>query len=797
MAWVAGAAEAGFDRRSYCAEGTDRNVEAGNALIHGLPHDRVFWSMPAGSAAAALMCRRTAPAAVLAAPAAGLLLSGLLVFGLGRLLAGGAAGALALALFAWGASPEQAFNDRWLFSLTLLLVAYLAVWRARCPSGRKTVLLAAATGLSLNVLSVLFLFPAALAAREKSLRRAAPLLLVPLLFLLPWALANRRVAGRLALLEAGRSDTNVITGALGRVRTVGPSYARAMVGLPHEESAAAWAAVEVVRHPLRYAAAVARRLLYAASLRPLLLAAALLALWLFRRRPGHAALGLLILYYLGVHCLMAVEERYFAPLWPLAAAAAASLAGLRREEPARSPWSALPAACALLPLAGLAAYGAGLTLAYPSRSADPGAWERELAREPGQAWLWGEAGRTSLQAGRPAEAVAALTRSLRLVPQREQERLLSWAKLIRGGPGSGLSESLPRAPEPEMEPDLRVRHHIMRAMAQLRRRREKAASEELSRAETLQTGQSASWGTRAAAATRDTLRSRTRELIAYWPIQDRLVILAGLHALSPEAPLWTSREEAQESLRRAAKAASRGAPAREDALRALGDAERLAGPDAGVVRLVAERYVTLAAPERAVETLSRLADRRPLDRGLRLDLAVLAHGAGRREAALRALDEARRLPARDEDTRRLADVYREIGEPRRAAALLTRMTAARTNANDLAGLARLHLSMREYGESLRLLDELVRREPGEAKWRNDRGVTLLLLGRPEEAAADLRLALAKDPGLLTAALSLGTLLSSTGRVPEARAVYDRALADGRAGDPAVRAKLLDERDALR
>jgi tetratricopeptide (TPR) repeat protein len=693
--------------------------------------------------------------------------------------------------------------------LTLLLTAFLAVWRARFPSTRKTALTAAAIGLSLNVLSVLFLLPPLLAAwdwrasrgqpRAERRRHAAILLIVPYLFLLPWTFANWQATHRLVFLESGRSDTNVITGALGQVLTQGPSYARALVGLPHEKSALAWAAVEVARNPLRFAGAVARRLRYAASLQPLLLAAAFAALVMFRRRRGHSLLGVIILYYLTVHCLMAVEERYFTPLWPLAAALAASLAGCGQEEPARRPWAAWLAACAFLPLAGLAAYAQSLVLAYPARSADPSSWERELAREP-DAWLLGAAGKKLLHAGRPAEAVSVLTRSLRIVAQREQERMLAWALIIRNGSGVRLAKRLDRVPEAELEPDQRVRQLVMFALADLRAGRTKAAVENLSRAAQLQSIQSAPWGTRAHAAARDTLRSRAREMLAYWPMQDRIAILAALLNLpgQTEAPLWTAREEAQESLRQAGVVLARGpAAARVEALRTLDYAERLEGSDPGIAHRVAEEYLRLEAPGLAVETLRRLAKRMPHDLGLRFDLALTAHAAGRHEAALEALGEARALCSATACRRRIADAYGEIGEPRRAAALMTELTKGTKDAGDLAGLARLRMSMGEYAESLKILNELIAREPENARWRNDRGVVLILLGRKEEAIADRRLSLDKDPGMLSAALSLGTLLSSTGRTNEARGVYDRALARSGAGDSPTRQKIVVERGALR
>ncbi|MEK7234921.1 MAG: tetratricopeptide repeat protein [Elusimicrobiota bacterium] len=816
MARTINEAGTSFDRRYYCSEGKDRNVEAGHALIHGLPHDRITWSMPAGSVANALMCRQTRPGAILAAPTAAFLLDGLLVFGLGGLLAGGTAGALALALFSWTTVSAHAYNERWLFTLSLLLVAFLAVWRARFPSTRKTALLAAAIGFSLNVLSVLVLLPPVLAAwdwrahhgRPRRERRvnAALLLIVPYLFLLPWTLTNWRMTHKLTLLENGRSDTNVITGAQGLVKTVGPGSSRELAGIPFGNSVLAWAAGEVARHPLRFLDAVSRRLRFVASIQPFLLTAALLALWLFRRRPGQTQLGAVVLYFLLLHCLMPVFEEYFVPLWPLTATLAASLIGFRREEPGRLPWAGRLTACAFLPFAGLAAYAQCLVLAHPSRSADPAAWERELAREPDQSWLLGAAGKRFLRAGRPAEAAAVLTRSLKIAPQREQEQLLSWVAIILQRPDSGLSESLAR------DPDLGVRQLIMQAMAHLREGRTEAAAAKMSRAEALQSNLSASWGTSAPAATSDSLKSAVRELLQYWPRQDRLAILAGIDKMwgsgtstgpndPVKAPMRTARDEAREALNQVEKlwAGRLTASERAEALRLLDYAEQLSSLDAGAVRRVAEEYVRLQAPDRAVDTLRRLAVRRPRDLDLRFDLALLAHAAGRPEAALLALAEARKLCSGAEALRRLAGAYHEIGEPRQAARLLWPLTADRTNASapdDQAALARLYTEMREYDKALRLLDKLVRLNPKDAAWRNDRGVVLLLLGRKEQVIAELRLALDRDPGLMSAALSLGTLLSSTGRGREAREIYDRALARGGSDARATREKIIAERSLL-
>lgn len=770
MARLAARAASSFDRRYYCGERQDRSVEAGHALLHGVPHELVFRSMPAGAVAGALMCRQDRPAAVLAAPAAAFALSGLLVFALGAALGGALSGAAALALFAATASP---FDDRWLLTPCVLLAAWLAVRGARRPSTRRTVLLASAVGLSLSVLSALFLLPAVLAFRERrSPRAAALLLLTPLLFLAPWTYASWKATGRPLLLEDGRADANVVAGALGLERTAGPGSPREAAGLPPGRGVLAWAAGEAARHPLRYAAAVGGRLRYAASLRPLLFAAALLALWIFRSRPGHAALGTVALYFLGAHALMAVEERYFTPLWPLAAALAGSLAGLGGEEPEKG--AAWPGALAFVPLAALAAFAHALTLAYPARSADPGAWTRELARAP-DAWLLAAEGRRLLRAGKPAQAEAALARSLDLRPELETVQLLGWARLERGGAAEEL---------PALAPELLEREFVMRALAHAKAGRRTPAEAALVRAADLAARRSASWGGRAGAAARDALGSTARELLEYWPAADRVRILAGLAAL-PGTPLRTAEEEAYEAFRRA-----RTLP-RAQALDALVYVEKLAPGSEGLMRGAAAEYSRLGEPARAAGALARLAAARPADLLLRLDLARLARTAGREDLVRRALAEAGRLAASPERTRRLAEAHRDLGDARRAVRLLAGLDAP----EDLAERARLHLSLGEHAESLRLLDELVRREPGVARWRNDRGVSLLLLGRREAAAEELRAALGRDPGLLTAALSLGTLLSSTGRTPEALEVYDRALAAGGDRDPATRERILAERRA--
>ncbi|HAZ07650.1 MAG TPA: hypothetical protein DCZ01_03795 [Elusimicrobia bacterium] len=136
-----------YVRDDYCMAEVDFNPEGGEALFHGIK-GRVSWSMPAYSVANALICQGKSPEEVLSLPAAAIFLCALLVFGIGALLADALTGAVGLAAYAFLSAGPDSFRERWLFTLSVALTAFLLVWRARSPSPAKTVLLAASIGLA-------------------------------------------------------------------------------------------------------------------------------------------------------------------------------------------------------------------------------------------------------------------------------------------------------------------------------------------------------------------------------------------------------------------------------------------------------------------------------------------------------------------------------------------------------------------------------------------------------------------------------------------------------------------------
>src|SRR5262249_30183899 len=140
---------------------------------------------------------------------------------------------------------------------------------------------------------------------------------------------NRILAGRWIPFENGEAHTNIVTGALGLVRTIEGGYAPLLSHPLADDrltTVLAWAVREIPAHPLRYAAGVAGGLWLAGGLHPRLCAAAAAGARLARARPGWPAYARVAAYFAGVHCLMSVQDNYFEPLWPVLGALAAGLA---------------------------------------------------------------------------------------------------------------------------------------------------------------------------------------------------------------------------------------------------------------------------------------------------------------------------------------------------------------------------------------------------------------------------------------------------------------------------------------
>lgn len=160
------------------------------------------------------------------------------------------------------------------------------------------------------------------------------------------------------------------------------------------------------------------------------------------------------------------------------------------------------------------------------------------------------------------------------------------------------------------------------------------------------------------------------------------------------------------------------------------------------MRRRAKRLLDLKQYPKALAVLQRLAQDSPDDIGLWIEQANVAVLAADRGLALSSLDRAEALKPRPTDWNRIALVYQELGEYRRA---------------------------------LGILDRIVAEDPGRAGFLSDRGLCRYLSGSTDEAVQDVRAAIVLDPNLLSAYLTLGSIHAARKEYRQAVDVYDEAL----------------------
>ncbi|MFH1726272.1 MAG: tetratricopeptide repeat protein [Elusimicrobiota bacterium] len=561
---------------------------------------------------------------------------GLIVL-LGTLLSSPAAGVVG-AVLVWGLGliPYGVEYVQFHYSLLVSVCAAALAWYARRPSIRRSLTLGAAVGVSLLFRSPLAFLPPFWALFEwrrlrarpprARLRVILPALLLSYGFLLPWTDMNWRLHGRVVPVENREATANVVTGALGMLAPIEGDW-RALVEAPPEDRLAdvlAWAAGEIARHPARYAKAVLSRLAYASSLHPLLLLAAVIALWRLRRRSGPALLGGMAFYFIAAHCLMTVRPDFFMPLWPLLAAlvgAALTEAGLGagrtrgRERAIRAGGRCLEIAVLALAAASLPAVRSVLAYRLPRHEARDAAYSRAIESHPDDAWLRRQRGRRRLLAGDFAGAETDYAHAQRLRPaDPEIELELAWAAYRNGDP-SALEAYRVRGPAASGR--LQFKSLLMKVHAALAQRKTQEARYQLALLDSV-------WRYRLTAVL-DADRSRDRSALSR---------LRGTPSLS---------------LHHVSRSLEEALPP-DERLRFLA---RLQSLDTEQKEIWSRAY----SGEKA-----RIVDR-----------AWRAARTGRRRSALRLLSAARSVPLEPEAEHKLFLAYQEMGEYGHARALIEKL----------------------------------------------------------------------------------------------------------------------------
>ncbi|MCX5782843.1 MAG: hypothetical protein NTW04_00100, partial [Elusimicrobia bacterium] len=218
---------------------------------------------------------------------------------------------------------QSADMEQVILAVTLLALMCILAIKFKSEK-RRSFFTGLGIAVSVYAKSVAVLFPVFLfiydffrRRKEKLLvvaRDFLPIFAVPAAGLLIWIGAQYFSGMDVHVLERDRAKCNVVTGAGGLICTIEGDYA-AMFNVPRDENVYLWAIKENLSHPIRQASAFCKRFWHVSVNQrgwwPFIL---FIFALLGALRVG-GAVWLLPLYFIFVHCMMSVEERYFTPLW--------------------------------------------------------------------------------------------------------------------------------------------------------------------------------------------------------------------------------------------------------------------------------------------------------------------------------------------------------------------------------------------------------------------------------------------------------------------------------------------------
>lgn len=831
LGWAAAAAAVALALRAfvfdpvYAPHCLSCFADRGELLFHGLRDKAVSFAMPLPGLLFAWFKFHMGGDPYLPVKAAGLL-SCLAAYSVGRAggpPARGALFALAAALagyFIPAHDPEQI-----LYAFALLVFLRLELLRQSSAGAMPAAAAGLAAGFSMLVRSPLFAFPPLAAAwgllrggrggrSGRGLAAAGLFIVCAYLPLAPWAGLNYSLFDSFIPLEESRPASNVIAGAKGLVFTM-EGDARAFAGISRDDSVYAWAAKTVLADPGTYAVAVLRRLAAAFMISPwlFLLAGAGLALC---RSPGNLFTAFMAAYFILVHCLLAIEPRYFQPLKYLlamtAAAGAWRLIGGRKKQPSASPEPAAVPALLFAALALPSAAALAKVLVYPS-SAGTGlpAVAAEAAKYPSDDWLLRREGETLLAVGMTAAGLDRLERAC----GPDFPGLCYLASLMESPapavPSRGLGDWYELT--------------LAKALRELQLGRFREAGESLAEARSNWLGERNAVRGAEDRGHLERIKDTNptfwdhdlRRALIYWTPAERSTILSRLARLEPLTPRLKGIMLRGKKTLTYAEARELGALDEAFAddlsgaeydwpgnLRALSAALLAAAPPPpGDVGGPAGRLLALRLPPEKTLELFTPPSERPAGPALRAAAAAFILPPGselRREAArlLRGTDkddlvyaliwlgEERHSAAALEEFRRGLDerpyplaagalAYAAQGDKEKALEL-ARAAAARPLPEAGWQLAlQVFQSAGEYGEGAAAAGRALSASPGSPSLVNSRGVLRSLAGDAAGAKADFEAALSVRPGYFPALMGLGLLMERAGEKEKAAGLYREAI----------------------
>ncbi|MBI5622565.1 MAG: tetratricopeptide repeat protein [Elusimicrobia bacterium] len=246
-----------------------------------------------------------------------------------------------------------------------------------------------------------------------------------------------------------------------------------------------------------------------------------------------------------------------------------------------------------------------------------------------------------------------------------------------------------------------------------------------------------------------------------------------------------------------------------EALKALAEAGR-ASPGVAELTRMEFLYRKVREPAKALAALDALAVLRPKEAGVQASRAEVLMHLGKRAEALESLVRAAGLKPGEPDLRRIAFLFRTLGEPVRALAALDALAKNRPkdgglqvergqalleagrksealsafdlsrtmslSPDELRRAARGYQVLDRCDLALKVWDGLVKAPTLAAKDLSDKAVCAYRQGDWKAAEADLLRAIDLAPTKLEAYASLGAVYAGRGLYDQALSIYDRGLA---------------------
>lgn len=286
--------------------------------------------------------------------------------------------------------------EQTIYSFLILLAAELILLRNKSYNIKTSIVAGLAIGFTFFVRSPLFLFPVLILIfdffyHSKNLKKyiinSIIFLSAAYIILLPWIKVNHFLFNKFIPFEKGRATCNIITSIKGTTFTA-EINARSLAGITNEESVYKWAAKELKKDPIPFISAIPKRLLQVFYMYPFLILLGLIGLIIGRKDKNVLLISLIAGYFISIHCLLSIEERYFYPLkYLLAFPAAYVLCFLFAKKEKSSTLRALPHAFFYATLAIIIMMEV-VIIVYPFRAKQGVlAFNNALRKFPNDRWL--------------------------------------------------------------------------------------------------------------------------------------------------------------------------------------------------------------------------------------------------------------------------------------------------------------------------------------------------------------------------------------------------------------------------